>query len=199
MKKNFFTLMTILAYNFVQSQAIDKGDKFFGLQTNLASTDLYYTYLDLSLSKNEKRVGFHLAPTWQWAVENNFVVGTAAHVGFNSEKSNFNFSFPSNEYKFEALDLGVNAFSRYYIDVIRNKKLKLFGLAGIHVAYSSWKSNYTNIGWPNNSSSTNETFVRGSIGFGAAYASKKGMIELNISNAGFFLGIHKKLKGRSGK
>lgn len=196
MRKTCVTLIAILVYIFAQSQAIVKGDKFFGLQTNLLTADLYYTYFDLSFNKNESRIGFHLAPTWQWAIDNNFVLGTAAHIGFNSEKTKNNYSFASTENKYEGFDLGANAFSRYYIDVLRNKKLKIFGLVGVHLAYSASRSS-NNLS--TNSQTYSETLVRGSFGFGAAYAGKKGMIEMNISNGGLFLGVHKRLKGRSGK
>jgi len=180
----------------VFAQGIQKGDKFFGLQTNLAYTDLYGTYLDLSFSNNQKRIGFHLAPTWQWAVDNNFVLGTAAHIGFNSEKYKNDFWVPGGEQKYEVFDIGANAFSRYYIDITRNKKLKFFGLAGFHLAYTSWEGSYRGFG---SSNSDRELLLKGSFGFGAAYSSRRGIIDLNISNAGFFLGVHKKLKGKSGK
>ncbi len=178
----------------VFAQGIQKGDKFFGLQTNLAYTDLYSTYLDLSLTKNVKRAGFHMAPTMQWAIEKNFVFGTALHVGYNSEKTNYNFTYSLKES--EVFDLGLNAFSRYYIDILRNKKLKFFGLAGVHLSYASWSNTYTT---PANNNSESELVARGSLGFGLAYAGSKGMIDMNISNAGLFLGFHKKLKGKSGK
>ena len=174
----------------LSAQSIDKGDKFFGLQTNLAFTDIYSTYLDLSLTKNVKRAGFHIAPTMQWAIQKNFVVGTALHVGYNSEKTNYNYTFTYSPKESEVFDLGLNAFSRYYIDILRNKKLKFFGLAGVHLSYASWSNIYTT---PANNNSESELVARGSLGFGLAYASKKGMIDLNVSNAGLFLGIHKRL------
>ncbi len=172
----------------VLAQGIEKGDKFFGIQTNLAYTDLYATYFDLSINKYQSRVGFHIAPTMQWAIEKNFVLGTALHLGYNSEKTKYESSFSPNQST--VLDIGVNAFSRYYIDILRNKKLKFFGLGGVHISYSSWENKYAA---PSNNYSENELVARGSLGFGLAYAGSKGMIDMNISNAGFFLGFHKRL------
>lgn len=172
----------------VFAQSIEKGDKFLGIQTNLAYTDLYGTYFDLSINKFESRVGFHIAPTIQWAIEKNFVLGTALHVGYNSEKTKYTTSY--SLLQSTNFDIGVNAFSRYYIDILKNKKLKFFGLGGVHISYSSWESKYIS---PGTNYSDNELVARGSLGFGLAYAGSKGMIDMNISNAGLFLGFHKRL------
>jgi len=63
-----------------------KGNIQNSLQVMLAPTDLFWTETTLSLQKNSKTYGLHLAPAVSWFVENGWSIGVQGNLGFYRSK-----------------------------------------------------------------------------------------------------------------
>lgn len=193
------TQILLIAAIFIMSAAnaqLEKGTRLFGIQTNIAEGDLYYSSLMVRVNKDYKDLGFNIVPTFGWVVEKNWVIGGQITAGLAR------YSYPSNwvngvyiaRTSTTYTDLGIAPFTRYYIDITRNQKIKLFGMASMELAYSRQKAqikqNNGNILASNNDNTLN---LDGSIGFGMAYFGKKGSLDLNLSNMGLRMGLYKVL------
>lgn len=179
-----FTAMAQPAFN-----PTAKGNKQKSLQVMLAPTDLFWTETTLSLQKNSKTYGLHLAPAVSWFVENGWSIGIQGNLGFYRSKQQGSSNWNYDEKSFE---LALVPFTRYYFTIDKKHRFKPFLFAGLPLIYSDNKRSY------NNSSITDfkeQTLtLDGSFGFGAAYFGKAGSLELNVSNMGLFIGISKFLR-----
>lgn len=175
---------------------LEKGTRLFGIQTNIAEGDLYYSSLMVRVNKDYKDLGLNIVPTFGWVIEKNWVIGGQITAGLAR------YSYPSNwsngvyiaRTSTTYTDLGIAPFTRYYIDITRNQKIKLFGMASMELAYSRQKAQIKqNNGSILASNSDNTLNLDGSIGFGMAYFGKQGSLDLNLSNMGLRLGLYKVL------
>lgn len=196
MKKTQILLVLAIFIMSAANAQLEKGARLVGIQTNIAEGDLYYSSLMLRVNKDYKDLGINIVPTFGWVVEKNWVIGGQITAGSAS------YSYPSNwsggvniaRTKSTYLDLGIAPFTRYYIDITRNQKIKLFGMASMEIAYGRYKmqvkQNNGNIIATNSDNTVN---LDGSIGFGMAYFGKRGSLDLNLSNMGLRLGLYKVL------
>lgn len=194
-KRQVLLALGLLIITAAQAQ-LEKGKRIVGVQTNIAEGDLYYSSLMLRANKNYSDLGINIVPTFGWVVEKNWVIGGQVTMGWARNKyvSNWSNGVSIASTKTNYLDLGIAPFTRYYIDITRNQKIKLFGMASMELAYGRYKSqvkqNNDNITATNSDNSVN---LDGSIGFGMAYFGKQGSLDLNLSNMGLRLGLYKVL------
>lgn len=194
-KRQVLLALGLLLITAAQAQ-LEKGKRIVGVQTNIAEGDLYYSSLMLRVNKDYSDIGINIVPTLGWVVEKNWVIGGQITAGLAR------YSYPSNwsngvyiaRTSTTYTDLGIAPFTRYYIDITRNQKIKLFGMASMELAYSRQKAQIKqNNGSILASNSDNTLNLDGSIGFGMAYFGKKGSLDLNLSNMGLRMGLYKVL------
>lgn len=194
-KRQVLLALGLLIITAAQAQ-LEKGKRIVGVQTNIAEGDLYYSSLMLRVNKDYSDIGINIVPTLGWVVEKNWVIGGQVTLGWARDKyvSNWsngvNVATARNNY----YDLGIAPFTRYYIDITRNQKIKLFGMASMELAYGYYKTQIkNNNGTIIGTNSDNTINLDGSIGFGMAYFGKQGSLDLNLSNMGLRLGLYKVL------
>lgn len=128
MKQLLFCILLVSTLS-VQAQ-LEKGAKLVGLQTNIMVGDIYYSYLTIDANSNESNYGLNLVPTIGWAIQRNWVIGGQATLGFLTGKNNQSTGENISTY----YDLGIAPFTRLYLDLTKNKKLKIFGMAAVEFA-----------------------------------------------------------------
>ncbi len=194
-KRQILLALSMMILTAAQAQ-LEKGTRIVGLQTNIAEGDLYYSSLLLRVNKNYSDIGINIVPTFGWVVEKNWVIGGQVTMGWARDKyvSNWSNGVSVANTHTNYVDLGIAPFTRYYIDITRNQKIKLFGMASMELAYGRYKSQVKqNNGTIIATNSDNSVNLDGSIGFGMAYFGKKGSLDLNLSNMGLRLGLYKVL------
>ncbi len=207
MKKiNLMLLLSIAAFTKLLAQSAsptEKGNRMYGLGVLLSDSDLYGAYTDISYSKNDKSIGINIAPDYGWFVQRNWLIGSQLNIGYHENKYENNFRSNTtnqlNKSNTSYLNYGITPFTRYYIDLGRKNKVKLFASAAVAFFNEQYKydseNTYTQTGQPPSYSktNTNETNfnIRGSIGFGVALFGRAGNIDMHVSNAGLFVGFHK--------
>lgn len=174
-----------------QAQLV-RGTKIAGLQTNLIVGDIYATSLTLDVGSYSSEYGFNLVPTFGWVLMENWVVGGQANFGILREKTPLigaNMDGISTYY-----DLGLAPFTRFYLDITKNKKWKAFGMASIELA--TVKSRYSIKGNSNPGpvSTTSNSDLKGGLGVGFAYFGKSTSIDLNAGLTGLRFGIYRVIK-----
>lgn len=193
MKKLILLFAAYICYHQLAAQEIKKGDMFIGLQSNIKFIDGFYTYTDIYTHKNDLVVGIHLAPTIQKALAKNFLLGTSLHFGYMSEKK-YPILNDSRYDRFISKEIGIAVTGKYYLDLTRNKKLKLFGVGGLNLVYQDYENIYKAIG--NFTDKDHGILFRPAIGFGGAFAIREGMADIQFSSMGIFAGFHIKLHNK---
>ena len=183
--------MLIIPMSITTHAQLEKGAKLVGLQTNIMVGDIYYAYLSIDANSNESNYGLNLVPTMGWAIQRNWVIGGQATLGFLTGKDNES----TNENISTYYDLGIAPFTRLYLDLTKNKKLKIFGMAAVEFA-SSYARHTTKGGAFSYTDKTRYSSVLGTLGGGLGYFGRKIAIDLNASNTGLRLGVYKTLSGR---
>ncbi|MES2005634.1 MAG: hypothetical protein V4450_14040 [Bacteroidota bacterium] len=182
--KKYLLISSLLLTSLAHAQ-LDKGSKLVGLQTNLIVGDIYNTSLALSLSPNRKNYGFNLVPTFGYVLQRNWLIGGQFTVGWEKEKyPNAGLGYTQT---YTYTDLGFAPFTRLYLDLTRNKKWKLYGLAAVDIA-NSWVRSVSN---NQDSPYTNYHSTTGYIGIGAAYFGRRVSLDLNVAKTGLRLGIYR--------
>jgi len=177
----YLTLFLLLAIGFTSNAQLEKGRHFAGLQTTLLSSDIYSTYIAINSSGSISDYGVNLVPTYGWAASRNWLIGAQVTLGYL--KSTNHESDVVSEY----YDLGFAPFTRLYLDVTRNGRFKIFGLASIEIAGSKTKNRYFDI----DGGTTQGSDVHGVLGGGLSYFSKKLAFDVNISHLGIRMGVYK--------
>lgn len=170
-------LVSLLFFVLTTNAQLEKGRHFAGIQTTLLNSDLYYTYLSIASNEIESAYGMNLVPTYGWAAARNWLIGVQANIGYL--KSTMHSSKTVTSY----YDLGIAPFTRLYLDLTRNHKLKVFGQLALEIAGTKSKDIY--------GTTRQGTEVVGSYGGGVSYFFNKLAVDLNISGAGIRLGVYK--------
>jgi hypothetical protein len=182
--KKLFLLGFLLPALTLHAQ-LEKGTRLGGLQLTLVPSDLYSTALALDIGSGHSNYGLSVVPTLGFVVARNIVVGGQAVIGYQREKRDYGSFYVNDTYS----DLGIGPFSRFYIDITRNKKFKLFGSSGIDLVYSQYRNSaspglngfpYKNDNW----------MCQGVLGMGASYFWKKSSVDLTLSGSGIRVGIY---------
>ena len=207
-------LLALAAFTQLQAQndsPTEKGKRMYGVSVLLTDSDLYGAYTDISYSKNDKSAGINIAPDYGWFVQRNWLIGSQLNIGYHKSNYEYNYggpnSFQQSKNESSYFNYGITPFTRYYVDLGRKNKVKLFASAAIaffneHYKYDS-ENTFTQTGQPPfySKTTTNETNfnIRGSIGFGVALFGRAGNIDLHASNAGLYVGFHKTIGKRISK
>ena len=203
-----FAFATALQVNAQTVSPTEKGNRMYGVGVLLTHSDLYGAYTDISYSKNDKSGGLNIAPDYGWFVQRNWLIGMQLNIGYHKARyeymygSTTNSEFSKNENSY--FNYGLAPFTRYYVDLGKKNRVKLFASAAIAFFNEKHKSNnesiYTQPGGVMTiiRSGINETNfnIRGSIGVGVALFGRAGNIDLHASNAGLYVGFHKTIFGR---
>ena len=175
----------------------ERGMKMVGAQLQLSYSDLFNSETILSIDDYSSTYGVMISPNIGWFVEKNWMFGVMGHAGFYRDKSGKNVPTKSSE---NSYDLGITPFSRYYIDLARRGNIKVFLQAGLPVIYSNYDRSTTSVFGTQTytSRSQGESLgLYGNFGFGASLHGRFGAIELNASNLGINLGLHKFIARRA--
>ncbi len=186
MKKNILILLLILLSLTSQAQ-LEKGAQIAGIQLPLIVSDSYFTQLKFSSSSTKKDFGISVAPTYAFAIDHNWLLGVQATLGIETISYSNSISSFTTLSKETYTDLGIAPFTRYYVDVSKNKHLKIFGVAALEINTANTKYTYTN-GSTNGGGSY--TTTNGSIGGGLAWFGKKVSVDVSMSTTAFRLGIY---------
>lgn len=212
-KTTFFTLFicfTILvsAQNEKPSYTyLNKGTAVVGIGLSPVSSDMMYSFTDLSIEKGRSSYGLLLSPMFGKFVQKSWMIGAMGFVGFHSERYNYT-SYrmgtggqslgPYNAKNVDnAFDIGLAPFSRYYFSFNRRNSFAFF-LQGALPAIYSYNNSKDIIDFPSGKQeiiSTYENFsLRGSIGFGLSVQGKFGSVDTHVSNMGWFFSFNKQLR-----
>ncbi len=191
MKKYTF-LLSFFIVSFTNAQ-LDKGSKLIGLQTHLAAHDMYVTRNAVSFGSAGHDLGLNLIPTYGYAVQRNWLIGAQATFGIQSTR--YKGFFAGFEQTDTYTDIGIAPFTRLYLDLTKNKKWKLFGVAAFEINRSGFRTHYTGGSFPSKTYSS-VTNGKGSIGGGLAYFGKKLTVDLSMSNTALRLGFYRANTGR---
>lgn len=181
-------LLLILAlFSMVQGHSqLEKGASLAGVQLNLAAHDMYGARLSFRTGFMEKSFGISIAPTFSWALQHNWLLGSFATLGIeNATNKGLGYSDQNILYT----DLGLAAFTRYYVDISKNQKWKLFGLAALEMNTARSKISYDdNFGTTMHRSNTT---IMGALGGGVSYFAKELAFDLSMSTTALRFGIYK--------
>jgi hypothetical protein len=210
-KLNTMMLLALAVFTQLQAQSdspTEKGNRMYGVSVLLTDSDLYYATTDISFTKDDKSAGLNIAPDYGWFVQRNWLIGSQLNIGYHKSKYENSYGGPNNFQQSKSensyFNYGITPFTRYYVDLGKKNKVKLFASAAIAFFNEQRKyfneSTYTQTGQPPfySKTNTNETNfnIRGSIGFGVALFGRSGNIDLHASNAGLFVGFHKTIGKR---
>ncbi|MES2331024.1 MAG: hypothetical protein V4539_15580 [Bacteroidota bacterium] len=184
-------LLILLVYATTSSYAqLEKGTKLVGLQFNLLVNDIYGAHTDLNFA--DKDYGLSISPTFGYALQRNWLVGAHAVLGFEYVKS----SFPTYSITETSTDLGIAPFTRLYLDLTKDHKLKVFGLAALEIVNKNFHTKYNLSGGSTSSTTRNYGNVNGSLGAGFGYFGRKIVIDASASTTAIRLGFYKILGQR---
>jgi uncharacterized membrane protein YgcG len=186
-------LILILVFMGINAHAqLDRGKHVVGLQLPIMVNDMYYTKLAFDVSPNEKHYGISIVPSYAFVIEHNWLLGIQATLGVETTSYPNGNTF-SSAIKETYTDLGIAPFTRYYVDVSKNKNWKIFGVAALELNTANSKYGYKTGVSTTGSSFTTST---GSLGGGIAWFGKKISIDASMSNTALRLGIYKVFSGK---
>lgn len=205
--KHIFTHVCITIFLFTVSAAFaqkdtrrnyspffEKGNKIFGIELGIAGEYPINSVTQLSISKREKNYGILLLPSYGWFVENNWVIGGQAILGFSSNTYTYqNTPQYSGTNKSTYSDVGIAPFTRYFVPLGKRNVVSIFGHASMPIIYSTSKTESKQTGgFPSNYSYSNsELRLIGTIGLGVSLNGRFGSLEVNANNTGLYIGFHK--------
>jgi hypothetical protein len=197
MKNTLLIIICILSVSATQAQSqLAKGEKLAGLQFTLIEGDHYYSYPALSFGSNHSTYGLNITPTYGMALKRNWVVGGQVTLGFVHDKYNDGYGTSLTKY----YDAGIAPFTRLYLDILRNGKLKLFGVGSIELTYHSRDYSYsTSSGSGGTESNSSETSLHAALGFGVAYFGNGLSVDMSVSGLGLRMGFYLPYRGTAKK
>lgn len=180
------------------SSFFDRGNKIVGIELGIAGDYPIRSVTQLNISKGDKNYGLLVLPSYGWFVENNWVVGGQAILGFSNNSYTYQYtnsggSIITSEDKSRYSDFGVAPFTRYFIPLGKRNVVSIFAQASVPVIYSTSKKESTRNGnFPYFSAYSDEEFrLFGTIGLGVALNGRFGSLEANANNTGLYIGFHK--------
>jgi len=190
MKKLILIFLTFtLSTSFAQ---LDKGTKLAGGQLNLVVNDMYYTAFRFGNSGYEKYFGISIVPTYGYAIQRNWILGMQATFGIENLK--FNGGGGAYTFNQQFTDIGLAPFTRLYLGITNNQKLKVFGVAALEFNIAMQKISYPD-GFAPTSHSSNTTLTP-SVGAGIAYFGRKTSFDLSMTTTAVRVGFYKFLPYR---
>ena len=190
MKKQILILILVIMGVTTQAQ-LEKGKHVVGIQLPLIVNDMYFTRLAFNTGSPEKDFGISINPTYAYLIEQNWLIGAQATVGIETLKYNNSIGLQNTE---TYTDLGIAPFTRYYVDISKKGRIKVFGVAAIELNTANSRYTYSNSSSPNNGPSFSST--TSSLGGGIAWFGKKISIDASISNTALRLGIYQVFSGK---
>lgn len=180
------------------SSMFEKGTRIAGIELGVAGEYPINSVTQLNISKDDKNYGLLLLPSYGWFVENNWVVGGQAILGFSHDSYSYQSGLQyTNSSKSSYSDFGVAPFTRYFVPLGKRNVVSLFGHASLPVIYSTSKSENKQTGTSgafSYSDSDYELRVIGSLGLGVSVNGRFGSLEVNANNTGLYFGFHKYFK-----
>jgi hypothetical protein len=187
-------LLIFLMFSLSKSYAqLDKGAKIAGGQLNLLVNDMYYTMLEFGSSGYEKYFGISLVPTYGYAIQRNWIVGAQATIGI--ERVKVNMGGGSYTYNQTYTDFGLAPFTRLYLDLTTDKKLKIFGVGALELNIASQVTSYPG-GISSSSTRYSKTTVNPSLGGGVAYFGRRTSFDISMSTQALRVGFYKVIQAR---
>lgn len=190
MKKSILIFVFVLTGIHAGAQ-LEKGRQLLGVQLPLITNDMYYTHLAFSTGSGGNDYGISINPTYGYAIEHNWVLGLQATFGIES-LTNDNSNWTNNKETYT--DLGLAPFTRFYVDIQKKGKLKIFGMAAIEFNHAN--SRFTNRASGNSFTGPSGYSTTGSLGAGIAWFGKKISLDASMSNTALRVGIYHVLQGR---
>lgn len=187
-------LLVFLLFSFSTSYAqlqLEKGAKLAGAQLNLLVNDMYYTMFEFGNRGYEKYFGISIAPTYGVAIKRNWIVGAQATLGI--EGSTFNGWGSGYTTNYLYTDFGLAPFTRLYLDITRNGKLKIFGAGALEFNIASRRTSYSG-GGP--ASRLSKTTINPSAGGGIAYFGRRISFDASMSTQALRIGFYKVIRPR---
>lgn len=185
--KILFPLLLLLVCGISRAQ-FQKGTTLWGLQTNLAANDWYTTSDEIGKSYSGKYWSFNLIPTFGYALTNHWVIGGEILAGFGHTTDN-NAFYPLSSSRF---DFALMPYARYYVNISRNQKFRLFGRAAMEFIFNNEKFTYSNT----STVQRHDFHAIGALGGGLAYFGKRLSADLSMSNSAFRFGIYRPILPR---
>ncbi|MES2374389.1 MAG: hypothetical protein V4557_17565 [Bacteroidota bacterium] len=188
-------LLVFLMFSFSNSYAqlqLEKGAKLAGAQLNLLVNDMYYTMFEFGSKGYEKYFGISIAPMYGVAIKRNWILGAQATLGI--EGSTFNGWGMGYTINYLYTDFGLAPFTRLYLDITRNGKLKIFGTGALEFNIASRK-----ISFPDSPTSTthySKTTINPSVGGGIAYFGRRISFDASMSTQALRIGFYKVISPR---
>jgi hypothetical protein len=180
------------------SSYFEKGNRVVGIELGVAGEYPINSVTKLNISKTEKNYGLLLLPSYGRFVENNWVVGGQAILGFANDSYTYQSGSSSgvvytSSNKSRYTDFGIAPFTRYFVPLGKRNVVSLFGHASLPVIYSTSKEEYKQSGGFPNTYSSNDYEVRviASLGLGVSLNGRFGSLEVNANNTGLYVGLHK--------
>lgn len=176
------------------SSFFEKGNKVFGIELGIAGEYPISSVTQLNISESDKNYGLLLIPSYGWFVENNWVIGGQAILGFANNSYSYDNSMQySTISKSRYSDIGIAPFTRYFIPLGKRNVVSIFGQASMPVIYSTSDIEYKQSGSsPSNYSYSNYEFrLIGTIGLGVSLNGRFGSLEVNGNTTGLYIGFHK--------
>lgn len=166
---------------------LEKGNTLAGLQFNLSEGGIYYNYPEFSFSNGRYRYSINITPAYGIALERNWVLGGQATFGYSRGKDDFAVTIIAYD-KFT--ELGIGPFTRLYLDLSPNGKVKLYGLGALELSYR--KEKFWNTANGNSTVVSLYTVTRfdAALGFGLGYFGNRLAVDMNVSNLGLRLGFY---------
>lgn len=181
MKKLF---LLALLFGAIQSDAqLSKGSHLAGLQLNLAVNDIY----SVQFHAGTRGFGISGALTYGYAVANNWIAGAFATIGYDRAKDPM---FTTYQTIYHATDLGIAPFTRYYLDLTTDKKLKFFGQAAVEINNVRIRNTYPG-GTAPAATTYSSTGVAASIGAGLGLFGRKMCYDFSVSTTAVRFGVYK--------
>lgn len=190
MKKNLLLIIVSMFLLSTSYGQLDKGSKIAGAQLNLVVNDMYYTALGFGSSGYQKHFGISLVPTYGYAIQRNWLLGVQATLGFNSEKFEGGSAYTSRTTLYT--DFGLAPFTRLYLNITKNGKLKVFGVAALEFNIASQRVSY-----PDNviaQITYSKTSFNPSIGGGIAYFGRRTSFDLSMGTQAVRFGFYKVIR-----
>jgi hypothetical protein len=190
MKKILLILLTCsLSTSYAQLQ-LEKGAKLAGVQLNLMVNDMYYTRLEFGSSGHDKYFGIGIVPTYAVALRRNWVVGAQATLGIETSKFDGGGTAYTANYLFT--DFGLAPFTRLYLDLSGNGRLKVFGAGALEFNVASQRVTYPGF----SPSRFSKTSINPSVGGGIAYFGRSISIDLSMSTQALRIGFYRVIRSR---
>lgn len=181
MKKLFLLVLLFAALN--SDAQLSKGSQLAGLQFNLAVNDLY----SVQFHAGTRGFGLSGALTYGYAVADNWLAGAFVTIGYDRAKDPM---FTTYQTIYHSRDLGIAPFTRYYLDITTDKKLKFFGQAAVEINNVRIRNTYEG-GTAPATTTYSSTGVAASIGGGLGYFGRKLCFDFSFTTQAMRFGLYK--------